>query len=66
MKENFSHGAFKGMLCYSAILIVVAFITAVLGFVLLAGATAFVLRLCFVGSFLLFVISLARRKKTRP
>jgi len=55
----------KAMLFYSAILIVVAFTAAVLGFVLLGGTAAFVLRMCFVGAFLLFVISLARRKKNR-
>ena len=60
-----SHFAFQSMLFYSAILIVVAFITAVLGFVVLGGTAAFVLRMCFVGTFLLFVISLARRKKSR-
>jgi uncharacterized membrane protein YtjA (UPF0391 family) len=53
------------MLFYSVILIAVAFIAAVLGFVVLAGTAAFVLRMCFVGAFLLFVISLARREKNR-
>ena len=60
-----SHFAFQSMLFYSAILIAVAFIAAVLGFVVLGGTAAFVLRMCFVGAFLLFVISLARRKKSR-
>jgi uncharacterized membrane protein YtjA (UPF0391 family) len=60
-----SHIAFQSMLFYSVILIAVAFIAAVLGFVVLAGTAAFVLRMCFVGAFLLFVISLARREKNR-
>ena len=65
MKNEFDQGVCKGMLCYSAILVVVAFMTAVLGFVVLAGTAAFVLRLCFMGSMVLFAISMARRKKTR-
>ena len=50
------------MLYYSGILIVIAFISATLGFVFLEGTAAFIMRLCFVGSAVLFVISLARRK----
>jgi len=65
MKKEVGHGVSKGTLCFSAILVAVAFISAVLGFVVLAGKAAFVLRLCFVGSMLLFALSMALRKETR-
>ncbi len=51
------------MLYYSAILIGIAFMSATLGFVVLSGTASLVMRLCFVGAGVLFVISLARRKK---
>jgi uncharacterized membrane protein YtjA (UPF0391 family) len=50
------------MLYYSGTLIAIAFISATLGFVVLEGTAAFLMRLCFIGSAVLFVISLARRK----
>jgi uncharacterized membrane protein YtjA (UPF0391 family) len=53
------------MLYYSGILIVIAFISATLGFVFLEGTAAFIMRLCFVGAAVLFVASLARRNRRR-
>jgi uncharacterized membrane protein YtjA (UPF0391 family) len=50
------------MLYYTGILLAIAFISATLGFVVLEGTAAFIMRLCFVGAAVLCVISLARRK----
>jgi len=53
------------MLYYSGFLASVAVITGTLGSVGSSGATADIMRLCFLLSFLLFTISLGRQKRAR-
>jgi uncharacterized membrane protein YtjA (UPF0391 family) len=53
------------MLYYSGFLAAVAVIMGTLGSVGSSGTTAFIMRLCFIVSFLLFTISLGRQKKAR-
>jgi hypothetical protein len=53
------------MLYYSGFLAAVAVIMGTLGSVGSSGTTAFVMRLCFAVSFLLFTISLGRQKEAR-
>jgi uncharacterized membrane protein YtjA (UPF0391 family) len=54
------------MLYYSGFLVVAAFISAVLGFVVLSGTGAWVPRVLFVVFMVLLVISFGRRKRSRP
>jgi len=53
------------MLYYSGFLVAVSVITGTLGSVQSSGTTALIMRVCVIMSFLLFTISLGRRKQAR-
>jgi uncharacterized membrane protein YtjA (UPF0391 family) len=51
------------MLTYAIIFFIVALVSAVLGFGVISGATAYIAQVCFLIFLVLFVVTLARGRK---